>query len=65
MNNINKILSIKDINKIILSFTKKKKCKKCNIEQEYLYLDHEYCLYCVTTFKSYEFINFLRNKKKI
>ena len=27
MNNINKILSIKDINKIILSFTKKKNVK--------------------------------------
>ena len=64
MNYLNKILSIKDINKIILSFKKKKKCKKCNIEQEYLYLDHQYCLYCITTFKSCEFISFLRNKKK-
>ena len=62
MDKLNKILSIKDINKHILSFTKKKKCKSCNIKCDYLYLDYEYCLYCVTTFKSIEFIDFLRNK---
>ena len=30
----------------------KKKCKSCNLKCDYLYLDYEYCLYCVTTFKS-------------
>lgn len=62
MEQINKILSINNVNKIILSFTKKNICKHCKLESEYLYYNLQYCLYCSTTFKSSQYIKYLRSK---
>jgi hypothetical protein len=63
MEKLNKILLINNIKKYIVSFTEKNVCKHCKLKREYLYYNFEYCLYCSTTFKSVEYIKYLRNKR--